>query len=34
MDLLKAIVEGFKVLLTMIQKIKAIFGLPTKNYDF
>lgn len=34
MELFKKIVEGFKVLLAFIQRIKALLGLPTKEFDF
>lgn len=33
MSLLQNLLEGFKVLLYLIQKIKAMFGGTTKNYD-
>lgn len=34
MELFKNIIEGFKVLLALIQRIKAMLGLPTKEFDF
>lgn len=33
MQLIQYMLEGLKVLLYMIQKIKAMFGGATKNYD-
>ncbi len=33
LEMINHLLEGFKVLLSLIQKIKAMFGLPTTNYD-
>ena len=33
LEMINHLLEGFKVLLYLIQKIKALFGLPTTNYD-
>lgn len=33
LELINHFLEGFKVLLYLIQKIKAMFGLPTNNFE-
>ena len=34
MMLIQQMMRGIQALLYMIQKIKAVFGLETKNYDY
>ena len=33
MEFMATFLEGFKALLYLIQKVLALFGIPTKNFD-